>query len=306
LHFGYLTNPNRYFKPFEGYHDGGLGGHNNPINLALWEQDAIWSRQKKQPDTVVSLGTGFKRNPDPELGTEKTSLFRARFVPRLFRSLLNFFVGETRWQELQNNLEPHARDRYHRFNFEFYGDDPELDDLQVMATLRQQVKFHALSNDEISHCTDNLIASLFYIDLSGGQPPIFDGTLFACQGRIRCRLGPSNRALRVLINRLKDSRAHFYLNFEQKLACADDVLRNAIQLGAPYYRDVEFKVMSLDQSIDIKIDGITRRARSISNCPYKIEDLVKDQGLDRPFGSRMRKRIQPQPMQSIKRVRFQT
>ena len=301
-----MTNRNRYFKQFEGYHDGGLGGHNNPINLALWEQDAIWSRQKKQPDTVVSLGTGFKRNPDPELGTEKISLFRARFVPRLFRSFLNFFVGEKRWQELQNNLEPHARDRYHRFNFEFYGDDPELDDLQVMSTLRQQVKFHSLSNDEISHCTDNLIATLFYIELSG-ELPFFDGTLFTCKGRIRCRLGPSNRALRVLITRLKDSRAHFYLNFEQKIACADHELCNAIQRGAPYYRDIEFKIMSLDQYIDIKIDGITRRARSISNCPYNIETLVKDQGLDLPFGSRMRrKRVHLESRKSIKRVRFQT
>ncbi|PQE15357.1 Patatin-like serine hydrolase protein [Rutstroemia sp. NJR-2017a WRK4] len=32
----------RYFKPFREYQDDGLGGHNNPINLALWEQGLIW------------------------------------------------------------------------------------------------------------------------------------------------------------------------------------------------------------------------------------------------------------------------
>ncbi|RDL41162.1 Uncharacterized protein BP5553_01141 [Venustampulla echinocandica] len=68
-----------YFKSFKGYHDGGLGGHNNPINLALWEQDTIWSRQKKQPDAVLSLGTGFKRRPDVDDEVEENlSFFRAR------------------------------------------------------------------------------------------------------------------------------------------------------------------------------------------------------------------------------------
>jgi hypothetical protein len=224
---------------------------------------------------VVSLGTGFKRNNDPEIGaTETPAMFRTRFVPRLFRSFLNFFVGETRWQELQNNLEPQARDRYHRFNFEFYGEDLELDDLQVMSTLRQQVKSQTFSNDQVKNCVDNIIATLFYIELK--EPLVFDGTLFTCRGLIRCRLGPSNRALRVLTSRLKDSRAHFYLSFGQKLPCVNDDLCVAIENGAPFWRDVSFQVLSIDESIDIKIDGITRRARSISNCPYKIETLVKD------------------------------
>ncbi|OBT75280.1 hypothetical protein VF21_05669 [Pseudogymnoascus sp. 05NY08] len=47
-----------YFKPYKGYHDGVLGAHNNPVNLALREQDLIWDRKGKQPDFVLSLGTG--------------------------------------------------------------------------------------------------------------------------------------------------------------------------------------------------------------------------------------------------------
>lgn len=270
----------------------------------MWEQDTLWSRQKKQPDTVVSLGTGFRRNLDPEVAaTQKTLPFRSRFVPRLFRSFLNFFVGETRWQELQNSLEPQFRDRYHRMNIEFYGDEPELDDLQAMPNLRQQVKFQALSNDDIRRCADNLLAVLFYLELK--ELPIFDGTLFTCKGRIRCRLGPSHRALRVLTSHLKETDGHFYLDFEQKLPCTDEESYKAIGSGAPFSRDVVFKVMSLEDFIDIKVDGITTRARSISNCPYKIETLIRDQGLDRPFGSREgRKRSQAQLGQVSKRVRF--
>lgn len=255
---------------------------------------------------MVSLGTGFKRNHDPETGAmEKRSLFRSRFVPRLFRSFLNFFVGETRWQELKNSLESQARGRYHRMNIEFYGDEPELDDLQAMPNLRQQAKCQALSNDDIHKCADNLLAALFYLELKGPELPTFDGTLFTCKGRIRCRLGPSHRALRVLASRLKETQAHFYLGFEQKLPCADDESYKAIECGAPFLRDVVFKVRSLEDFIDIKIDGITRRARSISNCPYKIETLIKDQGLDNYFGSRKgRKRSQAQLNQVAKRVKF--
>jgi hypothetical protein len=304
-----LLTQNRYFKSFQGYQDGGLGGHNNPINLALWEQDAIWSRQKKQPDIVLSLGTGFRRACDTEAeGAEKSSFLRDRCVPRLFRSFLNFFVGETRWRELQNGLQPQFLDRYHRMNIEFYGDEPELDDLQAMPSLRQQARFQALSNNDVQNCADNLLAALFYLELV--ELPVFDRTLFACKGQILCRLGPSHRALRALASRLNETQAHFYLDFEQKVPCIDEVSYNLIDCGGAFCRNVSFKVVSLDDSVDIKIDGLTRRARSISNCPYKINTIVQDEGLDYVFGSRNgRKRLRPraqigQVVQLPKRVKF--
>ncbi|KAG0649360.1 Calcium-independent phospholipase A2-gamma [Hyphodiscus hymeniophilus] len=119
-----------YFQSFQGFQDGGLGGHNNPINLALWEQDYIWSRHRKQPDIVLSLGTGYKIDLETnEEKSAKSSFLRERCVPRLFRSFLNFFVGESRWQELQNNLPPQAIERYHRLNIGFNDEEPQLDDL---------------------------------------------------------------------------------------------------------------------------------------------------------------------------------
>ncbi|KAG9240689.1 hypothetical protein BJ878DRAFT_570819, partial [Calycina marina] len=95
-----------YCKSFRGFQDGGLGGHNNPINLALWEQDALWCRDKRDPDIVLSLGTGYKRPAEPSTTAPPSTLeaLKTRCIPRLFRSFMNFFVGETRWQELQNNL----------------------------------------------------------------------------------------------------------------------------------------------------------------------------------------------------------
>ena len=296
--------PCRYFKSFQGYQDGGLGGHNNPINLALWEQDAFWRRQKKQPDIVLSLGTGFKRSSDDDNEIpKKPSFFRSRCIPRLFRSFLNSLVGETRWQELQNSLPMHMRNRYHRMNIEFFGDEPELDDVQVMSSLQQQAKFHAQANPDIQRCADNLLAALFYVELP--EFPTFNRNLFTCRARILCRIGPSHKALRELAKRLKDTGAHFYLDFEQKVSCVDEDSYKSLECGYSFSRNITFKVTSLEECIDIKIDGITRRARSISNCPYKIETMVEDEGLDCVFGSRNnRKRSQPQVSQGLKRGRF--
>ncbi|PVH67397.1 hypothetical protein DL98DRAFT_600540 [Cadophora sp. DSE1049] len=42
-----------YFTPFNGYQAGGLRGYNNPIHMALWEQDTIRSRDQKQADCRV-------------------------------------------------------------------------------------------------------------------------------------------------------------------------------------------------------------------------------------------------------------
>ncbi|KIN05217.1 hypothetical protein OIDMADRAFT_25796 [Oidiodendron maius Zn] len=290
-----------YFKPFQGYYDASLGDYNNLIDLALSEQDAVWSRQKKQPDIVVSLGIGFNKNNDPQiLGAKQRTIPRARPIPRLFHSFSNSLVEEAGKQEVQNNLEPQARERHHRLDFEFSGDDLDLDNIQAMSAIREQIKSILVSNEAISRCADNVIASLFYLELRENQL-FFDGTKFLCKGQIRCRLKPSSSALQVLITRLKESKAYFCSNFEHRLDCWYSGESEVVEHEVSYRREIEFKITSFEEFIDIKLDGITHSPMSISNCPYKIETLVKDQGLDLPFGSRLRvRRTQSQPAEYMK------
>jgi hypothetical protein len=188
-------------------------------------------------------------------------------------------------------------------NIEFFGDEPQLDDIQVMSSLQQQAKFHAQANNDIQRCADNLLAALFYVRLV--EIPKFNRNLFTCRAQILCRIGPSHDALRELAKRLKDTDAHFYLDFEQKVSCVDEESYKSLELGSCFSRNISFKVMSLADCIDIKIDGITARARSISNCPYKIQTMIEDEELDCVFGSRnSRKRPQPQMARDLKRGRF--
>jgi hypothetical protein len=172
-----------------------------------------------------------------------------------------------------------------------------------MPTLRERVKVPVALKEEIKGCAHDIIAMLFYLELREEDLPVFDGIALTCQGQIRCRLGPSNGSLRVLIARLNEVRAYFRLNFEQKPDCCYDVLVEEIKQGASYCQQIELKVTSFKESIDIKLGDLTNRTASISNCPYKLETLVKDQGLDLPFGSRLTaKRTKSYPVEYMKSV----
>ncbi|KFZ18706.1 hypothetical protein V501_01063 [Pseudogymnoascus sp. VKM F-4519 (FW-2642)] len=265
-----------YFKPYKGYHDGGLGGDNNPVNLALWEQDLIWDRKGKQPDFVLSLGTGSTIETDSGdiHGSANTSWISQLFLPRLF------------------SVPQEHRPRYHRFTLGFHGPEPKLDDVNCMQDLRGRVDTDAsLLTAEVRRCVDNILASLFYLELD--CLPLASGFNLQCKARILCRLDPGTRELLALLWQLKESQARFYVQSTEQLPCVDQISYTKIQHGEPFCTPVEFCISSMDDLVDVKVDGIAQRARSISNCPYKLLGLVKDQGLHRVFGGPDHKRRLP-------------
>jgi hypothetical protein len=228
---------------------------------------------------------------------------RRHCVPRLFRSFLNFFVGESRWQEIQNTLAPTARDRYHRMNLEFHDEEPELDDLGAMSRLQKQVYQEATTNKRIAFCADNILASLFYYELDAR--PTLDNGIFTCRGQVRCRLGSSHKALRVLVSRLRETNSRFYLNFNHSVPCVEESSYQSIEQGGAYVCPITFFIMSLDEEIDIKIGTFAKSARSISNFPYKVIDLIEDEDLNCPFGHHKgNKRITGSTDPIAKRVKF--
>ena len=131
--------------------------------------------------------------------------------------------------------------------------------------------------------SDKLLASLFYIKLRG--LPQLDTVNLTCQVIIRCRLVPSRPHLRALVTRLCTSQARFHWD-GTSMSCVDQDLLDELRRGVAYSRRIDIKVCSLNDVIDIRLDGITTRVRSISNCPYKISDMIKDQALDCSFGHR--------------------
>jgi hypothetical protein len=90
--------------------------------------------------------------------------------------------------------------------------------------------------------------------------------------------------------------------------CPSDVW-NEVKAGRPFLRYLDVEVFSLDSVIDVRIGSIIREeeeegkrlrfkslsdgndtvadnAQHISNCPYRLGNLIKDQALDCRFGHR--------------------
>jgi hypothetical protein len=134
----------------------------------------------------------------------------------------------------------------------------------------------------MSFVSDSIVASLFYIELAG--LPLLSELGFICQVNIQCRLLPSEPHLKTLVKQLWDRQACFFCGFETSVPCVDQELFDNIKYGAAYSKLIKINIRSLDDLIDIKIDGVTKRARSISNCPYIVNDIIEDQGLHCFFG----------------------
>ena len=112
--------------------------------------------------------------------------------------------GQKTWLELLNSVPQEHRSRYHRFTLGFHGPEPKLDDVNCMQGLRERVDTDAsLLAAEVRRCIDNILASLFYLELD--CLPLASGFSLLCQARILCRLDPGTRELRALLWQLKES-----------------------------------------------------------------------------------------------------
>ncbi len=160
-----------------------------------------------------------------------------------------------------------------------------------MNDLEQLTKTSAVNNNLLTSCADNLIASLFYLELDA--LPVFEKTHFKCRARIGCRWSPSNLALLRLLSRMGRTETRFYIN-GRAYSGADQEIMNVVHKGRPFWRPVEFELLHLKEEVNVSITGITTTPRNISNCPYVLEHLIRDQGLDHPFGREdHQKRKQP-------------
>ncbi|PMD42322.1 hypothetical protein L207DRAFT_632109 [Hyaloscypha variabilis F] len=131
---------------------------------------------------------------------------------------------------------------------------------------------------------DLLTASLFYIELIG-MPQLDELGHFYCRAQVRCRISPSSIAYGKLIQRLRESRARFYYDF-QSVPCVNQELHDEATRGIAFSRRIEMSVPSLHHSVDVKINGITSTIQRLSNCPYKLQQLVEDQRLHCVFGNK--------------------
>lgn len=59
----------------------------------------------------------------------------------------------------------------------------------------------------------------------------------------------------------------------------------------PFTRRIKVTARSRNTQLSIRMDGTDGKTYDLSNCPYRLSQLIKDQELGSPFGSYGNQRI---------------
>ncbi|KAH7000879.1 hypothetical protein EDB80DRAFT_721123 [Ilyonectria destructans] len=135
--------------------------------------------------------------------------------------------------------------------------------------------------------TKRMLSCLFYIELMS-TPMLYSSPETVCV-RLLCRLPPSPEMMSLIRGlHLRSARIH-YRGAEAEWAI-ESLVTPAIlarcRRGESFSRDFEVQVSAMDSEVDVRLHDTLIGEQSISNCPYKVEKLIKDQGLDCAFGRR--------------------
>ncbi|KAM7192215.1 hypothetical protein V8F33_008489 [Rhypophila sp. PSN 637] len=141
------------------------------------------------------------------------------------------------------------------------------------------------AKDLITQISDRLISYLFYIELAA--LPRFDSVPQFISLRVRCRVSPGP-ALNDLVKKLYARQVNLFyrgdeVSYTQAPVCTSDVIE-ICKNSQPFLKKITISLASMRSTIDIKIGTSDSQSQSISNCPYMLEKIISEQGLDSAFG----------------------
>jgi hypothetical protein len=294
--FGIPTDLQRIFTPKKiaglgKFQDGGLT-HNNPIKLALKEIKKLSPNDPsaKRATLKVSLGTGKAPDHDPEM-YGSSSWWRDLWFFRLFRALWSsgqensdaFHRKEL--DSLEEDLktgEKRRRGQYFRFNVEFSGREPRLDDpskIPEMKILAQEAAFHSKQLDQLAHC---IIAEFFVFELELDSVPRKENGRYSCTGYILCCHRAGTPAFEVLLAQLTRSSAKFLLRGRVLPGSIRD--RSSLARDGNFRKRVCFDVTSKQDLVSLRLREGGSESYNISGSPFSVDWLINAQELGRPFG----------------------
>lgn len=227
----------------------------------------------KSPDFILSIGTGLAqahvRAPSkmtPEVGI--FSGWKQRALPRLYRMLCRRMNDRPIKQILHDNP------RYYRWDVQFMGKEPRLDNVSSIEKLKQCVKPNISTTPSVGFVARHAIASLFYFELEE-EPSRYDGQE-AFTGLIRCAISKEDLAFRPLLSRLRDKSAVFYVG--------NDVLpikEDYCVTSEGFLTKVQFRASGQFSVLIQELDGDRYH---ISGSPFTVEGLAQAQRFSSPFG----------------------
>ena len=265
--------------------------HNNPTELALKEIKALSKDPSAKRSTLkVSLGTGKAPDHGPEM-YGSSSLWRDLWFFRLCRALWSSIGSQENSDAfhrkeldgLEEDLKTGRkgrRGRYFRFNVEFNGRVPRLDDpskIPEMKILAREVILHSKQLDQLAHC---IIAELFVFELE--SVPRKENGRYSCTGYILCCHRAGTPVFKKLLARLMRSSAKFLLRGRALPGSIHD--RSSLARDGNFRKRVCFDVTSKQELISLHLRERGSESYNISGSPFSIKWLKEAQGLGQPFG----------------------
>jgi hypothetical protein len=174
------------------------------------------------------------------------------------------------------------REQYFRFDSEFDGPEPALDDTTKMHELREAARAAVHRSKDIDRAARCAVAQLFIFELES-EDRKEDGK-YACTGHVLCRLRSNSPALGVLLRSLRDRTAK--ISVQSRQYPLGQLLKNGSCLdGDGNFRlRVSFEVSDKPSQISIRLEDDSSECWNISGSPYSIRSLVAAQQLDACFG----------------------
>jgi len=270
-----------YFKPrrIDGlgtFQDGGLA-FNNPAAIAVQEAFASGA----EPSIIVSLGTGAAKTRSPVLGDSRR-LLQDSFPMRIFRAFWQGSSSHRAWQQLLRHTKSDSQSNLFRFDIEFEGPVPALDDVAEMQNVAKLARDEILHSPSLEPLINRIKAELFVFELSADAPFRFHNGVYLCAGRILCRLQPKTPEFNAFMCQLAQSSASLHVAHQRiiKGVWASPTLNTQGQFD----QEVSFQIKSRDRPFSISL-AVGDYQSNISGSPFTLEGLAEQQKLNAVFGT---------------------
>lgn len=254
--------------------------YNNPASIAIQEVAALFPAVP-EPSLVVSLGTGSAR-PEHLDVSRSLSLWKDSFLLRLSRTFWQNASSKRAWQQLLSHQKVGRFGEYFRFDVEFEGPEPSLDDVHMMTEIGGLARDAMLDSPALDQLVFRLRAQLFFFELDPRcQFQLIDG-VYECVGRVLCRLRAGTPEFETLMAQLEQSSAKFLV--------ADSVVAGSFQDRSARVEDGNFSktltFRTASRSDPLRISLQERDTPClISGAPFTLQWLTQAQNLEARFGT---------------------
>lgn len=161
--------------------------------VADLERKLLWPNlANKQPDLLLSIGTGF--DPTPRIDTDKSRRVRAKRGALEFAKIVlkiaiqqieSSLNCEREWSDFTRSLNLQDEDKaakYRRLSIEFPSNLPRIDQVDQMPMLKKVTEDFCANNPLIDEIATKLIASLFFFRLDGASQTTQGIKGWECEG----------------------------------------------------------------------------------------------------------------------------